>query len=90
MKRYYILFAGRVQGVGFRSFVQMNAMKFNCTGYSKNLDNGNVEVEIQGEEKNIDELIKTLRMGNQFIKVDEYFLKEIPLKDEDKFSIKYY
>jgi len=36
---------GRVQGVGFRWFVQQRAEKFGVSGYVKNLDNGDVGIE---------------------------------------------
>lgn len=83
MKRFYLLCQGRVQGVGFRSFVQMQALNFDCTGWIRNLENGNVELEIQGEENSINHLLKVIREGNMFIKLDEYFIKEIPVKKEE-------
>ncbi|WP_442878278.1 acylphosphatase, partial [Anaerorhabdus sp.] len=48
MKRYYIIIEGQVQGVGFRSYTQLNAIKYNCTGWVRNMDNGMVEIQIQG------------------------------------------
>ena len=49
MKRYYILYRGRVQGVGFRWRLMQIAYKYNLTGFVKNLDNGDVMSEVQGE-----------------------------------------
>ncbi|WP_255297425.1 acylphosphatase [Anaerophaga thermohalophila] len=35
MKRVRVIISGRVQGVGFRYFVQDNALRFGINGYSK-------------------------------------------------------
>ena len=89
MKRYLLIFDGRVQGVGFRSFVQMQAMNHQCTGWVRNMDNGKVEMELQGEPEAIDRIIRTLRQGNMFIRIDEYFIKEIPVIEEQRFVVRY-
>ena len=90
LKRYLIIFQGRVQGVGFRSFIHMQALKFNCTGWARNLDNGNVEAALQGEEENILKIIRTIRQGNTFIRVDDYFMRQVPPEiHETSFLIKY-
>lgn len=83
MKRFLILFTGRVQGVGFRYQCQALAMQHKLTGYAQNLDNGNVQVEVQGEDSNIDTFITALNQGNRFIRVDDYVLKEIDLKENE-------
>lgn len=88
MKRFYMIFEGRVQGVGFRSFVQMQAMRYHCTGWVRNMDNGSVELELQGKNEDLDQVIRILRQGNMFIRIDEYFIKEIPIITETKFKIK--
>ena len=54
MVRYYIIVEGRVQGVGFRFFCTMNARTTDLTGWVRNMDNGMVEMEVQGEEKEIE------------------------------------
>lgn len=61
---------GRVQGVGFRIFVQEKAQELNIQGWVKNLENRNVEVLAQGEKKSLDELLDHLRQGPAFSRVD--------------------
>ena len=41
-RRYFV--RGRVQGVGFRYFVQRAAEELGVKGYTRNLDDGRVEV----------------------------------------------
>ncbi|SFU33735.1 acylphosphatase [Clostridium sp. DSM 8431] len=90
MARFFFIFSGRVQGVGFRYFAQMNASKFNITGYVKNVSNGDVELEAQGSEEDIDNLISVLMKGNGFSRIDDYSVKKIDLvPDEKKFKVTY-
>lgn len=84
MKRYYLRFFGRVQGVGFRYFVYENASRMNLTGYVRNLTDGSVEAEIQGEGAFIDELRNIILRGNRYIKVARLEIKEINSKEKEK------
>lgn len=63
--RAYIIVNGLVQGVGFRWFVEREANKLELTGYVRNLFNGDVEVEVEGERGLIEDLIKILRVGSR-------------------------
>ena len=89
MVRYYIIFEGRVQGVGFRYFCQMNASTLNLTGWVHNMSNGMVDMEVQGDENTIQKFISIINQGNYFIKVTSISRKKINLiLDEKKFRIK--
>lgn len=89
MTRYSICVNGMVQGVGFRFFVQRNAMNLSITGWVKNNDDGSVEMEIQGSEENLDKLIEIIKKGNNFINVEEISIEEIKLKKEKNFKMIY-
>jgi len=82
MKRYYIVFKGRVQGVGFRYTLMMLARKLNITGWIKNLYNGDVEAEFQGE--NADEFFRLSLTQRGFIEIDDYSIKQIDVIDDEK------
>lgn len=89
MIRYLIIANGRVQGVGFRYFVQITACNLNLTGWCKNLMDGNVEVEVQGSKENVFSFISEIKKGNGFAKVHDLDLKEIStVENEKKFKIK--
>ncbi len=89
MKRYYIIYEGIVQGVGFRWKLMNIANRHNLTGYAKNLDNGNVEVEVQGSD--VDEFIKESLSNDRFVKIYDYSIKEItPKAHETSFDVRYY
>ncbi|WP_297416885.1 acylphosphatase [Clostridium sp.] len=90
MIRYSILVKGRVQGVGFRYFAQLTACRLNLTGWCKNLMDGNVQIEVQGVENNVNAFISTIKSGNNFCRVDDMALISLPIiNDEKKFTIKY-
>lgn len=87
MNRYYIIVDGRVQGVGFRFFCSMTARPLDLTGFVRNLDNGTVELEVQGLDASIEKFIKTIKKGNRFIRVDELYQKKIDvIPNERTFS----
>jgi acylphosphatase len=59
--RIYI--SGFVQGVGFRQFLKAWAKRLNLLGWVKNLSDGNVEVFVQGEGKDVQKMIAECRKG---------------------------
>ena len=88
MKRYYIIYEGRVQGVGFRWTLKRYAKELGLTGYCRNLDNGNVEVEIQGDK--VDEFFKLSLKNDGYINIIDYAIKEIKLVENEKdFSVRF-
>jgi len=66
---------GRVQGVGFRWFVQQKGKEFQVSGYVKNLDNGDVEIGAEGERGRVEELIKSVKVGPVFSKVADVVIE---------------
>src|SRR4051794_36575726 len=64
--RREIRFSGHVQGVGFRYTTQDIARQFNVRGYVRNLPDGKVELIVEGDEHEIERLIKSIenRMGS--------------------------
>lgn len=61
--RLYAVIEGRVQGVGFRSFVLDKADELNLTGWVRNTYQGNVEVLAEGPRFALEELLETLKKG---------------------------
>ena len=81
---------GRVQGVGFRFFVQSNAKAMGITGWVKNMSDGSVTMELQGEPQIVDKLIAKIQRGNDWIKVTNFELSDLPvIAGENKFAIRY-
>jgi acylphosphatase len=62
---------GRVQGAGFRWFVQHEAVKRALCGWVKNLPGGEGEAYVEGEKDEIMDFIKQVRKGHSFSRVTQ-------------------
>ena len=85
--RKHIFFYGRVQGVGFRYYSVNKARQLGLTGWVRNLYDGSVEMEVQGPERFIDELIIFLQ-NRIFVEIDDIKAKTVPIQDEYDFDEK--
>jgi len=65
-----IIVTGRVQGVCFRDYTQKWASSLGLTGWVKNLSDGRVEAQVNGDEDNIRKLIKKIKKGPSMARVD--------------------
>ena len=84
----HVIVKGLVQGVGFRWFVEREATQLGLNGYVKNLLNGDVEVEVEGERGIIEEFIKHLKLGNRSSRVFDVLVSWQEYQDKyNKFSI---
>lgn len=90
--RYFLRWEGQVQGVGFR-FTNTNLAQARAlTGWVSNMEDGSVEMEIQGAPANILSHLEALhasyeRMGTRFRLVDAQ--TRAPLANEDGFIPRY-
>lgn len=90
MIRVYLRFTGRVQGVGFRFFAQMNAEKYKITGWVKNMSDGSVTSEAQGTKLQIDQFIESMQIGHRFMLIEGIEKEEIPLVENERgYYVKY-
>lgn len=76
MVRHYLV-KGRVQGVGFRWFVQREAAEIGLRGWVRNTDEGHVEVLAAGDDKDIAELETALRKGSRGSRVDAIAMHDV-------------
>ena len=72
-----LVISGKVQGVGFRYWLQSAAIEKNIFGWVKNKISGDVEVLIVGNEKEVNDMIKLCEKGPSssrvdYVKVNEY------------------
>lgn len=76
MKRVAINVEGHVQGVGFRYFTTIKAEEYHITGWVRNKENGDVEIEAEGEAHNLEGFINNIRKGHRFSRVDNVTVRE--------------
>ena len=72
---------GRVQGVGFRFFVYNAAQQLGLKGFVRNVYSGDVEVQAEGPDDKLQQLINVLRKGPGFAQVTEVATE---FSDEEK------
>lgn len=63
MPRLTVRINGRVQGVGYRYFVQKRAQDHNLLGWVKNRPDGTVEIEAVGPRPSLEEFLHYVRVG---------------------------
>jgi acylphosphatase len=61
--RLHVLVEGRVQGVGFRAFVESRAASLPVTGWVRNRWDGTVEVVAEGERSVLEKLLVAVSRG---------------------------
>ncbi len=73
----HFLVKGRVQGVGFRWFVQREAAEIGLRGWVRNTTDGHVEIVAAGEPPELDELKVAIRKGSRGSRVDRVLEHEL-------------
>lgn len=87
-RRYFI--GGRVQGVGFRYFVERVANDLGIAGYTRNLEDGRVEVYGIGTPDKLSELAGYLRKGPRMADVRNVEERPAAVEDFSDFRIEYF
>jgi acylphosphatase len=84
-RRWFV--RGRVQGVGYRYFAQKSALALGLRGYTRNLDDGRVEVYGVGSPEKLDDLAGMLRLGPRWADVHGVTQEEAPVQKYGSFEI---
>lgn len=75
-KRLHIFLSGRVQGVGFRSFIKRNAERLSLSGWAKNLLDGRVELVFAGKKEEVKKMVELIEEGPRFADVRDLEIKK--------------
>ncbi|MEO5642756.1 MAG: acylphosphatase [Bacteroidia bacterium] len=87
MKRISIVVSGKVHGVFYRASTEKKAKEIGVTGFVQNEANGNVYIEAQGTNEQLEELVNWCRRGPDRARVDEVIENEIPTQVEKYFRV---
>jgi len=68
--RLHVVARGRVQGVGFRWFVQETARSLDLAGWVRNAADGSVEVEVEGNQAELQQLRAAVGAGPRGARVE--------------------
>jgi len=81
---------GRVQGVGYRFFTERVAAEFGIRGWSKNLPDGRVMLEIEAGREKAEMFVKELEAGPSMARVAGVSVSWKPYQGRfNNFSIKF-
>ncbi len=82
MRTQQFLVQGKVQGVGYRRFVERQARILDLKGWTRNLLDGRVEVLARGSEPQLLELRSRLLKGPSASFVESVVVKDIAVRLE--------
>lgn len=82
MNRVNVIVSGRVQGVSYRASCQREAEALKLTGWVRNLPNGAVEFEAEGDEESINSLIRWAKKGPALARVTQIEVSHIALRHD--------
>jgi len=68
---------GRVQGVGFRRYIQNCANRYDLKGYVQNRPDGSVLIIASGQRDRLDMFVSEIRQGNRFAQVSRLTVDEL-------------
>jgi acylphosphatase len=90
LKRFQATVHGRVQGVSFRHYTQLEARRLGVTGWVANQRDGTVHVVAEGSEKALQQFEYFLRQGSPAAQVAQLEIFWEPVTGEfTHFSIKW-
>ena len=90
-KRIHALVHGRVQGVFFRDYTRREALRLGLTGWVRNLANGRVETEFEGNSEQVETMLDWLSIGSPQSRVSLVDHSEITATGENHgFEIIYF
>ena len=87
MIRKGVHIAGLVQGVWFRKYTHEKAISLGLVGFVKNMPDGTVYTEVEGDEKNVGLFIEWCHKGSPLSKVESISFLDLPVKGESSFEI---
>jgi acylphosphatase len=83
-----LYYEGRVQGVGFRYSVKQIARGFEVTGWVRNLSDGRVELQVNGEPDEVRAFLQAVQESELNACIKKTDLHEIPVFPAKGFEIK--
>ena len=89
-RRIHLFVSGKVQGVGFRAYVQHTANKLGLSGWVRNVGYSQVETIAEGNPEVLKRFVEAVRSGPRRGNVEDSKLNwEDPLGDLESFEIRF-
>ena len=87
MKTLRIKIKGVVQGVFFRKFIKENADELGVRGFVRNLEDGRIEIVIEGRDEKVNELLEKCKKGPKHSEIKEIEVEEIKHQGFQDFKV---
>ena len=78
---------GTVQGIFFRSFIKENAERYNVKGFVRNLEDGRVEIFLEGNTNDVNKMIEISKKGPKHSQIRKVQLKPEKFQEFKTFKI---
>jgi len=75
-----VLVYGKVQGIGYRSFVRKYAKMLGLKGYVRNLPENKVEAVFCGDKKDIERMIEIMKKNHPLAEVKDIKVEKIDIE----------
>jgi len=86
-KAVRIYINGTVQGVFFRAFIKENAERHNVKGFVRNLEDGRIEVFVEGDPDNVNKIIELCKKGPKHAQIRKTEVKPEKFQDFKTFKV---
>jgi len=88
-KAVKIIVEGKVQGVGFRRYVQNAAQRLGICGFVQNQSDNFVYVEAEGDEDALNQFVDWCKIGPKYAQIVHFEIEIIPVKNWTEFFVKF-
>lgn len=86
-KSVRIYITGTVQGVFFRAFVKENAERYDVKGFTRNLEDGRIEIFLEGNPENVDKMVELCEKGPKHSQIKKMEVKPEKFQDFKTFKV---
>ena len=87
MKTVKIFISGRVQGVFFRGFIEKEAKERKLKGFVRNLDDGRIEIVVEGEDRKVNEMVEKCKEGPRHSEIRSVETEPLSNQGFDSFKV---
>jgi len=87
MKTIRVYLTGSVQGVFFRKFLEEKANELGIRGFVRNLEDGRIEVLIEGKDEEVNTMFEVCKKGNQHTKITNIQIQELKNQGFEGFRV---
>lgn len=86
-KSVRIYISGNIQAIFYKAFVKENAERFNVKGFVRSLDDGRIEIFLEGNPEEVNKLIELSKKGPRHTNVKNFEIKPEKFQGMKNFKV---